>query len=404
MKVPSGLRIDSPSWPLLQAHISYWGIADAVGSVFGTTVVCGDLANEPSYIGLAAKLLDGDAAGQVRVIAAHVAGTNTLTVANAFTDNAGAVVQVVAGTRFVILSIAGGGAAPAPVVAPSIGLWMFGECAPGMAASLNTLVMPNLAGFPDDIFNNEFWIQVIHNADVPGTAPERQIRRVTDYVGASGTFTVDPFLNNVEANDLVAVFHESIMGIEVLGFGTLDTSNATVPADSTRPEGAGYFDGCLLMTTEGDVRFQPRRIVDFTAAGVFILDPGNPFTAAPGLVDYIIVGFQFRAIAPTEATYSHPSGVAEQTAFTIAITRPTEVKTIILDLTNLTQNADIRIRYDRAGVGAYPVMETFNWTVGMDDIVYFRQITCTHNVRVTVQSAIAEGVARDIPYEYSLRE
>ena len=287
MRIPTGFKIDNPAWPLVQAHISYLGTATANGAATGTTIVCAGLANEPTYQGLAVKVLTGNAAGQVRPIATHPAGTGTLTVANAFTDNAGAAVQIVAGTQFVILSIAGGGAVPP--VAPSIGLWMFGVCDPAMAASLVTLVMPNLAGFPDDIFNDEFWCQVIHNANAPGVAPEREIRRSTNYVGATGTFTVDPFTANVEANDIVAVFHESIMSIEILGFGTLDTSSATVPADSTRAEVNEYFKGCILQPTEGACRFQPRPIRSYAGAtGVFTLD--EPFTQAPGLVDYIIIG------------------------------------------------------------------------------------------------------------------
>lgn len=294
MRVPPGFYVDNPAWPLVQTVISYWGITSANGNALGTTLVDANLANEPGYAGLAIKPIDGDAAGQVRPIAIHDLVTGTITVAAPFTDNAGAVVQILAGTRFVIISIAGGGGAPPPAPpAPSVGLWMFGVCDPGMAASLNTLVMANLAGFNDDIFNNEFWVQVIHNDDAPGTAPEREIRRVLDYVGATGTFTTDPFSVNVEASDLVCVFHESIMGIEILGFGTLDTSSTTVPADSTRAaayawENNGYFEGCMLMPTEGNCRFQPRPIGTYTAAtGVFGL--AHPFSQAPGLVDYVII-------------------------------------------------------------------------------------------------------------------
>jgi len=108
MRTPNGLKIDNPAWPLLQAQITYWGIATG-GNVLGTTVLCADLVNEPSYQGLPVKLLDGNAAGQVRLIAVHVAGANVITVSAPFTDNAGAVVQVVPGTRFVILSVPGGG-------------------------------------------------------------------------------------------------------------------------------------------------------------------------------------------------------------------------------------------------------------------------------------------------------
>lgn len=323
MRTPaSGLKIDSPAWPLLQAQISYWDLTSAAGNALGTTLVCGNLANEPSYAGLPVKILDGPAAGQVRQIAVHAG--NTLIVAAAWTNAAGAVQQIAASTRFCILSAAGGGGAPPPAPpSPSVGLWMFGICDPGMAASLNTLVLTNLAGFNDDLFNNEFWVQVIHNTSAPGTAPEREIRRVTDYVGATGTFTTDAFSANVEANDLVAVFHESIMAVEILGYGTLDTSSATVPADSTRGEVDNYFNGHLLMATEGAVRFQPRRIVDYTGAGgIFTLDPNNPFTGVPGQVDYIIIRDQAEFVPAADGANNRtPADVMGNKASTAIYTK-----------------------------------------------------------------------------------
>ena len=106
MKVStSGLRQDSPAKPLLLGLFSYQGITDAAGAASGLTLVCGDLANEPSYRGHLVKLLSGAAAGQTRHIDSHVAGTTTLIVNEPFTDNAGAVVPVVATTLFVILSL-----------------------------------------------------------------------------------------------------------------------------------------------------------------------------------------------------------------------------------------------------------------------------------------------------------
>ncbi len=296
MRLPqSGLRIDSPAWPLLQATITYWGITTGAGAATGLTLVdanCGG-GIEPSFTGLSVKILDGGAAGQVRPIQVHTLGTGTLAFLNPFTSPAGVAQQIAAGTRFCILSSSAGGGGPAPVLAPSIGLWMFGECDPGMAASTTAIPLTNLIGFPDDIFNNEFWMQVIHNTDAPGTAPEREIRQITDYVGLTGVFTTDAFSANVEAGDLVAVFHESIMGIEILGFGTLDISSVTVPADSTRAaayawENDDYFKGCTLMPTSGDCRFQPRPIRTYTnATGVFTLD--EPFSQLPGTVDYVII-------------------------------------------------------------------------------------------------------------------
>jgi hypothetical protein len=83
----------------------------------------------------------------------------------------------------------------------------------------------------------------------------------------------------------------------VLAFGTLDISSTTVPADSTRNglyawENNDYFKGCLLMPISGNCRFQPRPIRAYVAAtGVFTLD--EPFSQAPGTVDYVIVRAQY---------------------------------------------------------------------------------------------------------------
>jgi len=285
--------------------IKYEGATTAAGNVLGTTLVCDPLNLYPSLIGCTVQIMNGAARYCERIISVHPAGGNTITVADPFTDNAGAVAQITAGTHFVVKEL-GGGASPAPPLLPSIGLWMFGECDATMAASLNTLVCSNLAGFPDDIFNNEFWVQVIHNTSAPGTVPEREIRRITDYAGATGTFTTDNFSANVEAGDLLAVFHDSILTIEILGYGTLDFSSATVPADSTRGEGNNYFNGCLLMPTEGACAFQPRPVVDYTGAtGVFTIDPNNPFTAATGLVDYIIIRGEFPQVATADGANNY---------------------------------------------------------------------------------------------------
>jgi len=108
--------------------------------------------------------------------------------------------------------------------------------------------------------------------------------------------------------------------------------------------------------------------------------------------------------ASTEATYALPNDLVENTAFTIPASTPAAQKAfIMLDLSNLVQNADIRIRYDVHGDGAaFPVMETFNWTVGMDDIVYFREISGQRAITVTVQSTVVQGAIVDIDYEYVL--
>jgi len=76
----------------------------------------------------------------------------------------------------------------------------------------------------------------------------------------------------------------------IVASGLLTTSSATVPADSARAEANDYFNGCWLIPVMGAVAYEPRRIVDYTAAGgIFIIDTSNPFTAATGMVNYIVV-------------------------------------------------------------------------------------------------------------------
>jgi hypothetical protein len=75
---------------------------------------------------------------------------------------------------------------------------------------------------------------------------------------------------------------------QILGSGTLTTSSATVPADTGRTEGNDFFKGCILMPIAGACAFQPRPIGSFaTGTGIFTLD--EAFSAAPGLVDYVIL-------------------------------------------------------------------------------------------------------------------
>lgn len=106
-------------------------------------------------------------------------------------------------------------------IGPSVGLWMLGVCDPAMVGSTNTLVLPNLAGLPDDIFNDDFYAEVIRNTNNPGLAPEHEIRLVTNYVGATGIFTTNPFSADVEAGDYVAIMHHSLVGPELNVLSTL---------------------------------------------------------------------------------------------------------------------------------------------------------------------------------------
>ncbi len=197
-------------------------------------------------------------------------------------------------------------------IGPGVGQFMFGIVDATQVASTITVITNNLQNIPSDLLEGQFWMQVLLNSSAVGTAPEGEFRHITNFVqgGALQTFTVDAFTANVEAGDFVAIFHESLLPQEIIAEGTLDTSSATVPEDSTRTEALDYFKGMILMTTEGAVRFQPRRIVTSSAAGVFTLDPNNPFTGVPGLVDYVIINGQTPFVPAADAVINRtPSDV-----------------------------------------------------------------------------------------------
>jgi|GEM_PF-666399 hypothetical protein len=79
--------------------------------------------------------------------------------------------------------------------------------------------------------------------------------------------------------------------LAVIATGTFTTSSATVPADTGRTEGTGYYNGCLLVPLTGSCAMQPRIISNFAATtGVFTLD--TAFTAACGTVKYNILAFR----------------------------------------------------------------------------------------------------------------
>ena len=243
-------------------------------------------------------------------------------------------------------------------IGPTVGLWMFGIVDASQVASTITIITNNLQNVPNDLLEGQFYMQVLYNTSAVGTAPEGENRQITNFVqgGALQTFTTDAFSANVEAGDMVCIFHQSLLSMEILARGTLDTSSATVPADSTRTEVADYFKGEVLMTTEGAVRFQPRPIRTSSAAGIFTLD--EPFTGVPGLVDYVIVRGDVpiqrlidifnlinALLTTTETGGTLTTDGTEQTLYTVAAPAGIfEPRVILLDTTNLVLGDTIVVR------------------------------------------------------------
>lgn len=79
------------------------------------------------------------------------------------------------------------------------------QCDAGMGASTTTITCTDLAGYTDDYFNNGWMMCILLNVNSAGNAPENQWRNITNYVSATGVFTVDAFSANVEENDYIVV-------------------------------------------------------------------------------------------------------------------------------------------------------------------------------------------------------
>ena len=207
MKVStSGLRQDSPSRPLLRGLISYQGITDAAGAASGLTIVCGDLVNEPSYDGLLLKMKSGASAGQVKPI--YVQAGNTLTFATPWTNAAGAVVQITAGTLFDILSISAGSSGPGP--SPTEGLSYYGVVD---AAAAPTFTIGSLAGLGAGKFadvTNPYVVFVLRSAGGIGGAPQGELLPVTAYATATGIFTTAAFTVDVGVGDEILILHPAV--------------------------------------------------------------------------------------------------------------------------------------------------------------------------------------------------
>lgn len=106
------------------------------------------------------------------------------------------------------------------------------------------------------------------------------------------------------------------------------------------------------------------------------------------------------ALAFTRATHSHSNNTDEQTIFTVSNEIGNKFMGAFLDMSELTQNVTVRVKYAIDGSNLR-TFQSFNWTTGQDDGVFIEgEIPFNDTFRVTIQSASAEGAARDVNYQY----
>lgn len=121
-----------------------------------------------------------------------------------------------------------------------------------------------------------------------------------------------------------------------------------------------------------------------------------------------VLNARLPAATAVTATYSQANNVTEQTVFTFSLTSyligagAVRIESIWLDMVNKQQASTIRVKHITDGA-TLRTFQTIQWSPGDDLNIEIDSFTAFSQIRVTVQSAIAEGAARDIPYGYVYR-
>lgn len=283
MRVPqSGLQLDNPAWPLLQALISYWGVTDVDGAGGGTNIRCGALALEPSYANHALKILSGPAAGQIRDTTTHPAGTDTVTVVEAFSNVAGAPQQITTGTLFVILS-------KTPAIAE-------------VAAVLASLGLMADAATADDLSN------------VTTTSAHAKLRRLLLRMSGAGIFSAD--IQGLARTELDTMLAQLAIYFNAAGAALAVTMNPGAGARASLQ---------LILQDLADMLAGATGIVTFPTPRAL---PANGVSMAE--VERYIAELKPHFSTPTALTHTTASAApAEDTVFTTAAIGPGQLHAII---------------------------------------------------------------------------
>lgn len=176
--------------------------------------------------------------------------------------------------------------------------------------------------------------------------------------------------------DQIGALREIFQAVGVVAWGTLDTSSATVPADSTRTEGDDQFKDMFLMPLNGTYQGVCKRITDYTGVGgIFQIDVADPFPGVTGLVPYFVIN---RYVPPILG------GNTALSLFSTALVTPDRHGDIVHKLEWLISNAS-------SDIAALPyLVDLWQDPAGIDFTVW--------NVVVGAGGTVARSVATE-PYQ-----
>lgn len=262
-----------------------------------------------------------------------------------------------------------------------------------------------------------------------------QVREIVTWNLPAFTFTVAPafeapviaavtykVLSNLAADIDITAIAASVAvaaayAIVNSGLGFRGTVSAAAPPNFTIPTLIGLGVGIFVDTAApywafvlrnadaagGAPQGEMQRVTAYVSAtGVFTTDP---FTVAVAAGDDIII-LNSRLVSkmiPTSGVLAKVDDLLEQNAFVITPTRPIIFKMGFLDLVNLTQTTTIRV-YVRIDGGTDRIVDQISWTTVHPDGLSIAELTVAAGqlITVSVQSAVLEGAARNIPWSHIL--
>ncbi len=267
-----------------------------------------------------------------------------------------------------------------------------------------------------------------------------QIRRISDYVGATGYITVDTaFLDEPSAGESFYIVPRVTMDLATVtaAVGAL-TDAAAQDGDATTSTLQSLVKGLhdVLWDADGVVAWAaaaaPANGVSIAEVIRYIYSEqfGTEYDGSPDLYDSIVTGqdtssnpnisanadgsvmerleyIQDHVAAHTEAqtSYNLPNDTAENTLHEFTITKRTHIHEFAMDFTNLVQSVTVKI-YKKIDGTNYKELygSALAWTTANVDGIDLGGLSAQDDVKITIQSGTAQGAIKAIPYSYWIEE
>jgi len=204
------------------------------------------------------------------------------------------------------------------------------------------------------------------------------------------------------------------------GIITSVTSPTVFNVDALASFGVNEFAGysCFIKrkgTGSGGAPQGEAKVITASSAGRFTI--AAAYTVIVAIGDEVLIlhpalanaspGGQISKLAGVSlpGTHAHADDLLWQTVLTLSPTGRRKVHSIWLDFVNFAaalQTVTYRLSYQVDGA-TYRIFDSnaaAPWTIAMDDGVLIALESCIdHPLRLEIQKTVAEGAARDVPYE-----